>query len=390
MTDETEALTALARDVFRHLTSDAPTRAQMASRTWPVLAQTGFAGLSVPEEHGGSGGTLAQLVAVLQIAGATALDAPLAETAMLAGWTLSASGRACEGGPYAATLSSELTIEPRGDRWLLTGAIPKVPWAHEAAHLVVVAPHDGSTLVTWLRRDQYNTARHVNLAGEPRDDVILAGQPAAGRLHHGMGLHDAFRRRGALARAALMAGAARQALDASVSYATQRVQFGRPIASFQIVESYLAEMAAEVTVLDRALAAATENMQAGRESALISLAAAKVQAGLTAACVARLAHQVHGAIGLTREHSLHAWTVRLWAWRDEYGDEPYWSAILAEKLLASSRTEAELWRQLSNVQPGTAGTLFIPSRRTPRTGLPPPRGTWSGSRRHARNAACRS
>jgi acyl-CoA dehydrogenase len=345
MMGDTEDLIALARGVFRRVGQGT------AAEAWPLLTQTGLAGLSVPEAAGGSGGSLTELVAVLKTAGAAALRAPLAETAMLAGWALSESGSALQAGPYTAAQIPRLTVERAGGTWALTGTIPRVPSAQAAAHLVLAVPYRDATLVAWLRRDQYGTRQHANLAGEPRDDVILADQRVPGCLHAGPGLYNAFRDRGALARAAQIAGAARQSLDASVTYAAQRVQFGRPIADFQIIETYLAEMAAEVTILDRALDAAAGNMQSGQRRALISLAAAKVQAGLTATRAAKLAHQIHGAIGLTQEHSLHEWTMRLWAWRDEYGNEPYWSTIIAEELRAAAGTESEVWRQLSNAVP---------------------------------------
>ena len=62
-------------------------------------------------------------------------------------------------------------------------------------------------------------------------------------------------------------------------------------------------------------------------------AAAKARASQAAGTVARLAHQVHGAIGYTAEHDLHVWTKRLWAWRDECGNEAYWWQVLGTETL---------------------------------------------------------
>ena len=63
--------------------------------------------------------------------------------------------------------------------------------------------------------------------------------------------------------------------------------------------------------------------------------------------VARLAHQVHGAIGFTQEHKLHHLTRRLWAWRDEAGSELHWSRVLGTELLA--RGADGLWPALTRV-----------------------------------------
>jgi acyl-CoA dehydrogenase len=65
----------------------------------------------------------------------------------------------------------------------------------------------------------------------------------------------------------------------------------------------------------------------------VAVAAAKTVAGQAAGQVAMLAHQVHGAIGFTEEHPLRHSTTRLWAWRDEAGNEDEWSAGLGRRAL---------------------------------------------------------
>jgi acyl-CoA dehydrogenase len=76
------------------------------------------------------------------------------------------------------------------------------------------------------------------------------------------------------------------------------------------------------------------------------VAAAKARAGQAAGEVARIAHQVHGAIGFTQEHSLRLVTTRLWAWRDEDGDETYWNGQVARAALAAGVDG--LWRMLTD------------------------------------------
>ncbi|MBV9585355.1 MAG: acyl-CoA dehydrogenase, partial [Alphaproteobacteria bacterium] len=77
------------------------------------------------------------------------------------------------------------------------------------------------------------------------------------------------------------------------------------------------------------------------ERALLDVAAAKVRVGEAASSGAAIAHQVHGAMGFTYEHSLHHSTRRLWAWREEFGNEALWAERLG-RLIAEHGAD-ELW-----------------------------------------------
>ena len=139
----------------------------------------------------------------------------------------------------------------------------------------------------------------------------------------------------ALARAAQLRGAMEQVLAMSLRYASEREQFGRPLARFQAIQHHLAEIAGEAAATGAAVDAAA---QVGTPFAV---AAAKARASQAAGTVARLAHQVHGAIGYTVEHDLHIWTTRLWAWRDEFGNEAHWWQVLGAE--AARGGGAALW-----------------------------------------------
>jgi len=142
---------------------------------------------------------------------------------------------------------------------------------------------------------------------------------------------DEARLFGAASRAALIAGALQAILDLSVEYARERVAFERPIAKFQAVQQELARLAGEVAAANAAAnsaAWALEHRGAQSDAVLVEVASAKVRAGEAAHAGALVAHQVHGAIGYSREHVLHRFTHRLWAWRDEFGDESEWALRL--------------------------------------------------------------
>ena len=157
---------------------------------------------------------------------------------------------------------------------------------------------------------------------------------------------EELKARYALARALQLAAALEQVLAWTVQYAGERVQFGRPLGRFQAIQMELAQMAGEVTAVTALTDAAVQAVERG-ENVVLACAAAKVRAGAAVEVVARLAHQVHGAIGFTQEHKLHHLTRRLWAWRDEAGSELAWSRVLGAGLLAGGPDD--LWPALTRV-----------------------------------------
>jgi alkylation response protein AidB-like acyl-CoA dehydrogenase len=141
-----------------------------------------------------------------------------------------------------------------------------------------------------------------------------------------------------------MAGALEHILDQSVQWSLDRVQFGRPIAKFQAVQHNLATLAGEVAAAGAAADTAAEAIAeegAASERALRDVAVAKVRVGEAAGNGAAIAHQVHGAMGFTYEHSLHHSTRRLWAWREEFGNETLWAERLG-RMIAERGADA-LW-----------------------------------------------
>ncbi|RFU36742.1 acyl-CoA dehydrogenase [Actinomadura logoneensis] len=269
---------------------------------WPALVEAGLAGVGVPEEAGGSGGDLADAAVLLRAQGYHGAAVPLAET-LLAGRLLAAAALPVPPGP--------LTVVPgRSAR--------RVPWARRAHRLVVL---DGDRVAV-VAPDDVETVPGTNVAGEPRDDVTVRGELAAVPCPVTAG---DVALRGALLRSVQLTGAMRRALELTVRHAGEREQFGRPVGRFQAVRQQLAELAGEAAVADVAVRAALRT-----PGDVFAVAAAKLNASRAAGAVADLAHQVHGAIGVTSEHPLGALTTRLWAWRDEFGGEAHWARRLGE------------------------------------------------------------
>ena len=186
----------------------------------------------------------------------------------------------------------------------------------------------------------------ANLAGEPRGSFVFDRVAAGGALLTPAQASE-LRARYALARAVQMAAALEQVLAWTVQYAGERHQFGRPLGKFQAIQMELAEMAGEVTAVTALTDAAVQALDRNAADFVLPAAAAKVRAGAAVEVVARLAHQVHGAIGFTQEHKLHHLTRRLWSWRDEAGSELVWSRVLGAGVLADGPDG--LWPALTRV-----------------------------------------
>jgi acyl-CoA dehydrogenase len=314
---------------------------------WSALAEAGLTGVGLPEESGGSGGELADAVAIVRTLAAGAAAVPVAEQLLVAGPAVLAVGLELPDLQEVLTFADGglVSAEPSDDGWELTGTVTDVPWAQVAAHLAVLASGPDGPVLAYASVGDLETTDAANLAGEPRGSYVFDGTAArVASLTETQG--SELRARIALARAVQLAAALEQVLAWTVQYAGERQQFGRPLGTFQAIQMELAEMAGEVTAVTALTDAAVQAMGRGSDFVLAA-AAAKVRAGAAVEVVARLAHQVHGAIGFTQEHKLHHLTRRLWSWRDEAGSELAWSRVLGAGLLADGPDA--LWPALTRV-----------------------------------------
>jgi acyl-CoA dehydrogenase len=322
---------------------------------WSDLAGAGLTGVGLPEEAGGSGGELADAVAVVATLAQGGAAVPVAEQLLVAGPALVTAGVELPpmGEPLTIALADAVTAEASDDgdgpgRFLLTGTATDVAWAGVATRVVVLAQAPAGlegALLALVDVSGMEATSAVNLAGEPRGSLVFDGAPATGAVVT-PAQADGVRARYALARAVQLSAALQQVLAWTVQYAGERVQFGRSLGKFQAIQMELAEMAGEVTAA-AALTDAAVQAQARGEDPVAAAAAAKVRAGAAVEVVARLAHQVHGAIGFTQEYRLHHLTRRLWSWRDEAGSELYWSRVLGASLLSGGGDD--LWPALTRV-----------------------------------------
>jgi acyl-CoA dehydrogenase len=291
---------------------------------------------------------------VLRVAGRYAAPVPLAET-MLAGWAAAAAGLEVSDAPMTVgpvRAGDTLKFERDGNGWRLNGTASRLPYARDAARVVLLADGpDGEMVLSLPGTQGAAVTQGRNLAGEPRDTLRFDGvrlpADAAAPVANGVS-RAALYRRGALARATMMSGALERAMDLAVNYAQERQQFGRPISKFQAVQQNLAVLAGQTAAAVAAANLGIESLAKQDDDVEeFRAAVAKTRVGEAATLACEIAHQVHGAIGFTKEYALQLATRRLWAWREEFGGDPEWAARLGRFMCA--RGADQLWPSLTEL-----------------------------------------
>jgi acyl-CoA dehydrogenase len=331
MTDNTSLIADTAIRIFRELgdPKNVKNTYQNQARLWQALDEAGLTRTWISDALNGAGATLADGFEVLRIAGQFAVCVPLAET-LHAGWLLEQASLAMPEGA--------LTIAPVDTRDSfalsatngLAGSARSVPYARAASSIVIFAVRGTQGTIAHLKREQCSVSEHTNLAGDARDTVVLNAVAASTVAESPIGF-DELMLMGAAIRAMQMAGALQGILDLSVAYANERVAFEKPIGKFQTIQHSLAKLAGETAAAIAAAGSAADAIDSSPrfdDAVFLEVASAKIRVGEAVTAGAAIAHQVHGAIGFSKEHVLHRYTQRLWAWRDDFGSESYWATRL--------------------------------------------------------------
>jgi alkylation response protein AidB-like acyl-CoA dehydrogenase len=284
---------------------------------WKALCAQGWLGVSLPEAWGGGGGTLVEAGLVLEELARRAAIVPAAE--VIASLLVLARRGEDAGAQELARDTSAGSALPvpallDGDRppllagGCLTGEKRFVDYAEQATCHLVSARDGAEPALFLVARNARVSCRPLRALGRtPQAHARYAGAPAVR-----VGGADAWRELHLLLRifaAVQCLGSAQQALDATVRYASLRVQFGRPIGSFQAVKHHAANMAMRVEaarfLVYEALAALSRGTATARQIAL-----AKASASRCAPEVTLLAHQIHGGNGVIEENDLYFFSLR--------------------------------------------------------------------------------
>jgi acyl-CoA dehydrogenase len=306
---------------------------------WQLAVDNGFSNLLCSEEHGGAGIGWSDAFALFWGIGYYRVPLPLAET-VIANHVLSIAG--IDAGtdlPLAIVdeaVAAKLLARDTAGAVVLSGSAARVHWARAARKALVGLP-DGRVGLWKLDGPDVRIVEGTDVTKLPSDTVVFEDAPAEFIFDSPfVNVQWPVRHFGAIARAAMIVGAAEFALEESVQYALDRVQFGRPIGKNQALQQQLAHMAGQIAVARHAASLAFMHVPCWQDGASpgdpISAACAKVLSGEAADVSASVAHQVHGALGFTYEHILNFATRRLWAWREDHGTASWWSRRIGGKV----------------------------------------------------------
>jgi len=361
-TDEHEELRATIRGFLEERSDEEAVRAAMSSErgfddgVWKQMAEElGLAGLVIDEEHGGAGFSYVELLVAMEEMGRALLCSPflgtsvLSANALILGADASAQKELLPGIASGEKIVSLAWAEPNG-RWdlagiemqaearsgafALSGSKAWVLDGHAADQLLVAARNEAGLSLFLVEGDAPGLSRErlpsLDLTrGLAR--VELNGTPAT--LLSAGDASDALTRSLALTVAALSAeqvGGAQKCLEMSVDYASTRLQFGRPIGSYQAIKHKCADMLVEVEFAKSAAYSACFAAAEGADDFLESAALAKSYVSEAYFHAAAETIQIHGGMGFTWEHPAHLYFKRAKASELLFGDAAHHREVLAQ------------------------------------------------------------
>ncbi len=335
---------------------------------WKEMADLGWLGLAFPEEYGGQGLGFVDLTVILEEMGAVLLPSPFLSSVLLAGQTILLGGSEAQkkmylpniaDGSLIATLAltepsgrfdaagiTDVKALPSADGFSLSGTKLFVPDAHVADVMIVAARTkesgdksygislflvDASSagVSTTLLKTMDQTRKQCEVVFE---NVIVGRDRLLGLLDMGWPVLQKVLNIATAALCAEMVGGAQRVLDMSVAYAKERVQFGRPIGSFQAIKHKCAEMMLQVESAKSAAYYAAWAVDEDVPEAPLAVSMAKAYCSDAYRFTAGEGIQVHGGIGFTWEHDMHLYFKRAKNCEFTFGDATYHRELVAQEI----------------------------------------------------------
>ncbi|MCH7484067.1 MAG: acyl-CoA/acyl-ACP dehydrogenase [Chloroflexi bacterium] len=322
---------------------------------WKKMAEQGWMGLIIPEDQGGAGMTLCELVVLLEEFGRALVPGPFISTVVLGAVPIMEAGTDEQKAQYLPKIAAGETImtmaltEPSakwtadgvtleakkdGSDYVLNGTKLFVPDAHVTDYMVVVARtggtgEDGVTLfIVDSKSDGIKFELLKTIASDKQCEVVFDNVkvPAANVLgSEGKGWEtvDKVSKVATVAACAYLVGLSQMDFDTTLNYAKERVQFGRPIGSFQAIQHKLADAVIDVDGSRFITYKAAWSLTEGEDDADLMISMAKAWASDASRRVVAHGQQIHGGIGFTKEYKIQLY-FRRQKWMElMWGDADY-------------------------------------------------------------------
>jgi alkylation response protein AidB-like acyl-CoA dehydrogenase len=368
LTEEQEMLKKTARDFLADKCSKKSVKQMEESETgysrelWQEIAELGWMGLAFPEKYGGGGMNFLDLAVLLEEIGRACLPSPFFSTVVLWGLPILDFGSEEQKQEYLPKLIrgekiftlaltepgyhhydvSSVTVKatPDGGKYTIKGTKLFVPDVHIADYLLCVArtkPKEGITIfLADAKNPRINYTILKTIAGDKLCEVVFDQMPVPkanvlGRLDQGWSAVQKIIERAAVGKCCEMVGNIQRVLEMTVDYAKERKQFDHPIGSLQIIQHYCADMATDIDGARLSTYQAAWMLSEGLPCTK-EVAIAKAWTSQASQRVVALAHQIHGAIGVTIEHDLHYYTRRAKAAELAFGDADFYREVVAREM----------------------------------------------------------
>lgn len=310
---------------------------------WRALSSDlGLAGLLVPEDLGGAGASVREAAAASEELGYAAAPVPFLTSSVLATTALLDAGATqtvelLAGGAAVGALAIPAATMPR--TWSTTvrrtadglqGSVAGVAGVTTDGVLVVPVDHDGAIElhVTCARPGMVRPVVSLDMT-RPLTDLVFEGCPSTPVGSGGESVERAL-----LAACGVLAseqlGVARWCLEASTRHLNSRVQFGRPLGSFQAIKHRLADLWSQVSLANAAARYAADCVASGDPDSALAVSLARAYCSDVAVLAAEEAIQLHGGTGMTWEYPAHVYLKRAKASQLTFGTADQHRSRVAE------------------------------------------------------------
>lgn len=325
---------------------------------WNKMVKLGWMGLPFSEKYGGGGGSFLDLVILLDEMGRVCLPGPYFSTIVLGGLNVMELGSdsqkgeiipsICQGKLFLTLALSEPGVdyatdalstraERAGDDYLIKGTKLFVPDAHLANLILCVARVDGkfAVFIVDAKSPKVTLTPLHTMVGDKQFEVVFdevkVPQSRMLAMDRDDRLIDGIIQRAAIAKCAEMVGGAQQVLEMTVSHASQRVQFGQHIGSFQAIQHFCANMVTDIDISRLLTYQAAWRLSQGL-SCSREIAIAKAWISEAFRRVTAMGHQIIAGVGFMEDHDMPLYYRRAKAWELSFGDANFHREKVAQML----------------------------------------------------------